>query len=470
MEKEKEVNELLGSENVNKVINDIKAGKISRMQIKQLSLKMHSMHQNQNVHGDFMHHTQNTADIKNHDLFRLLLDSWYTNELFNLDSSECQKKFHEILDEIRNDSSKKLCEYKEKIRKGHNDKIEERLSKLKYQNNEIFISRRFKDTENGTTCDIEKLFTNETNNIVMIVGEAGAGKSSIASKIVKEWAEGDRNEDKECCLFLSASNSNITLPLNKLIWDGVGTSGWGEDTVQQVFEQLGGLARNNKIIIVLDGIDEIGSITKQDIDDAGRIAEDPAGRLSLKTLCAGILNEKIIPGARVIATGRTELKVPGINTKHFVIEDLNDTDRNVLVKKVEQNPSEIERIEKALEKLSDSQKDQFLKHPMTTRMIISLIKEEENFDMSKISNSTEVYLLSIIKNLNHQNSDTKPFTELTKENKVQLQNCFKICLHKIQTMNSASAIEGWQIVDNKDETCFQTHLLDKNNSDSSHIN
>ena len=77
-----------------------------------------------------------------------------------------------------------------------------------------------------------------------------------------------------------------------------------------MFEHLGGLARNNKIIIVIDGMDEIGRITKQNIDDAGRIAEDPASRLSIKTLCAEILNKKILPGARVVATGRTELKVP----------------------------------------------------------------------------------------------------------------------------------------------------------------
>ena len=127
----------------------------------------------------------------------------------------------------------------------------------------------------------------------------------------------------------------------------------------------------------------------------------------------------------------------------------------------EQNISERVRIGKALENHSGSQKDQFLKHPMTTRMIISHIKEDNHFDISKIFNTAELFMMLIIKNLYHQNSDTQTFTELTKENKANLQNCFKICMHNIQNWNGVSAIEGDQVLDDKDEKCFETHVLDE---------
>ena len=64
--------------------------------------------------------------------------------------------------------------------------------------------------------DIEELmFHDET---VLLKGEAGAGKSSLAVKVVQQWTEGEILKNITCFLMLGAGSDNET-SLCKIIWD-----------------------------------------------------------------------------------------------------------------------------------------------------------------------------------------------------------------------------------------------------------
>ena len=65
--------------------------------------------------------------------------------------------------------------------------IFEKISKLKsVQKHEIYLERRFEETSAGNVLtNIEELMSHDKT--VLLKGDAGAGKSSLAAKIVQHW-------------------------------------------------------------------------------------------------------------------------------------------------------------------------------------------------------------------------------------------------------------------------------------------
>ena len=66
--------------------------------------------------------------------------------------------------------------------------------------------------------------------------------------------------------------------------------------------------------IWIDGLDELGSLTKKESNDAGGVALHPNKEIYMKTLFVEILRQKILPGARVVATGRN---TGAVNTEYI---------------------------------------------------------------------------------------------------------------------------------------------------------
>ena len=59
----------------------------------------------------------------------------------------------------------------------------------------------------------------------MIVGEAGSGKSSIASKIIKQWADKTEFNEFKCALYLTVISSSEQNSLYKSVWGGYSFGG-----------------------------------------------------------------------------------------------------------------------------------------------------------------------------------------------------------------------------------------------------
>ena len=238
--------------------------------------------------------------------------------------------------------------YRTSVENGNHMKIDDRIKKLGFGNGqEIYLERRFKETGTGRETTVEDLVLK--TETVLVKGVAGAGKSSVAAKIVQQWAQGIHLKGITCCLFLAAG-SEEKIPLIKIIWDEhILKSHRSDNEAEEVFYLLQDLADQGKLAIIVDGLDELGTITTKDIATARRAATHTHTLVDIKTVCAGILSQDILPGAKVLATGRsTELinkEVLGGKAILYELIDFTESDRNKMVEMMEQDPNERIRIE-----------------------------------------------------------------------------------------------------------------------------
>ena len=100
----------------------------------------------------------------------------------------------------------------------------------------------------------------------------------------------------------------------KLIWDEHGSFNDHRDKdLKDAFQYIKELDKTGNLSIWIDGLDELGSLTKKESNDAGGVALHSNKDIYPKTLFVGILRQKILPGARVVATGRN---TGAVNTEY----------------------------------------------------------------------------------------------------------------------------------------------------------
>ena len=195
--------------------------------------------------------------------------------------------------------------YRSSIMKGQHEKVQFKIKKLQSDSgHEIYVERCYRETSTGkTTSSVKDLLL--PNRVVLLKGESGSGKSSVATKLIQRWAKGEEAEDISCILFLSAGSEG-RLSLQRILWDGnCNTVNWKEEDFQEAFLGLKDLAFEGKIAILIDGLDEMGNFTLTDVSNATKASANPLLEVDMRTACAGILTQKIFPHARVLATGRT---------------------------------------------------------------------------------------------------------------------------------------------------------------------
>ena len=93
----------------------------------------------------------------------------------------------------------KIQKFRACIKNGQHEKIQPRIERLKQSKEEkarsvggreIYVERRFKETNTEKlTSSVRDLLL--PNKVVLLKGEAGAGKSSVVTKLVQRWAEGE---------------------------------------------------------------------------------------------------------------------------------------------------------------------------------------------------------------------------------------------------------------------------------------
>ena len=87
------------------------------------------------------------------------------------------------------------------IRNKQHGKIQSKVRRLADKDGkEIYLKRTFKNVRTeAKTQNIEAMILN--NQITIIKGEAGSGKSSVAVKTIQTWSEGQILSGVDLCLF-----------------------------------------------------------------------------------------------------------------------------------------------------------------------------------------------------------------------------------------------------------------------------
>ena len=221
----------------------------------------------------------------------------------------------------------------------------------------------------------------------------------MTAKTVHDWALGKTLKNMTCCLILSAGSTE-KIPMNKLIWDEYkGMHSLNASEIEELFSCLQVLAFEGSLAIIIDGLDELGAMSKGDVSNAARAAAHPSLAVDMRTLCAGILSKTILPGAKVLATGRSTEVINRdiLEGKALLYEfvGLTDEDRTKLIDMMEQDKGEQERIQKELDRVATDNNEFFMKTPLMVRMIITLIIDRK-VTIERAKNSSEIYLMLLL--------------------------------------------------------------------------
>ena len=394
-----------------------------------------------------------------------LLPLSYQGDL--LKALEDNKKGAVKTDILMRDQLILLDYYRNGVKQGKQTGVSDQIGHLEDSNNqEIYIERKVREQSTGQeTYNLEDLFSHD--NTVLLKAEAGAGKSSLSAKIVQRWAQGNILKNITCLLMLRAG-SDMKVPLLRIIWeDFTGAKVWSAEQFENVFLCLSMLADEGRLAIIIEGIDELGHMTPKNITKANTAAIYPTTEIDMKTACAGILTKKVFSGAKVIATGRnTEMvncEILKNKAKMYELLELNDSDREIMVQLMEQNPKDQNRIKLELENVSTAGNKHLLKKPLFTKSIIQL-SVSRNVDMRKVKNSSQVFLMVVLKNLDYHSEQAQSLTGLDPPEYHQYLNmCFKMCKQKLQTKHDRdiNTIRGTSINVVDKGTCFKIDVADE---------
>ena len=359
----------------------------------------------------------------------------------------------------------KIDKFRTTVKDGKHQKVQDRIKRLaNLQKSEVYLERKFKDSATGKeTSKIEDFVLEDSTTLLQ--GEAGSGKSSVAAKAMQKWADGQHMKDITCCLFLAAG-SEKEIPLCKIVWDEYNeVQKWTDSEAKEVFQQLQHMADEGKLAIIIDGLDELGAMKMKDLSNARRAANHSPLEVDMRTACVGILSKIILPGAKVFATGRnTELVnndiLAGLASVKELVE-LSVSDRENLIEMMEMDVAERLRIQEELERVSLSGNNYFLRTPLMTRVIIQLIVKKF-VDIEKVNNSSDIFLMVVLRNLDfHANLNTN-FLELDPpEDHRYLVMCLMLCQMQIQSTegDTSNIIKGIQRNVENVGLCFEKKAL-----------
>ena len=331
------------------------------------------------------------------------------------------------------------------IRIGQLDKVQNKLNRLiDKDGREIYLKRTFKNIR--TEAEIQNIETMILNNkITLIKGEAGSGKSSVAVKTIQAWSEGKILNGVNLCFFFSVG-SDLKIPLQKLIWGGFnGLSGWNDVDYKEAFTHIEDLALQNKVVVVIDGVDEFGLMTQNEVTRAAEASFHPKSEITLTTLCAGLLSQKILPGSKILATGRSvgavNQEIMNNQGEVFMFFTMEERDREEMVKMMVNDPELQEYLLRTVAAISIRGNHYFTQTPLMTKNIIKLSIDRKEH-ITPASSSTELYLMLMINNMNYHNVDDEAFTMMNSEDRKHFLNSLVLCQNHLQRGKTDQPIEG----------------------------
>ena len=74
------------------------------------------------------------------------------------------------------------------------------MDNMKRCGKEIYVERSYRESNTGEAfLDMKNILW--PNRVVLLKGSAGSGKSSVATKLIKRWAEGEEVTSAACVFF-----------------------------------------------------------------------------------------------------------------------------------------------------------------------------------------------------------------------------------------------------------------------------
>ncbi|XP_032139844.1 protein NLRC5 isoform X3 [Sapajus apella] len=152
--------------------------------------------------------------------------------------------------------------------------------------------------EDGTDVSISDLFNTRTNKgprVTILLGKAGMGKTTLAHRLCRKWAEGHLDCFQALFLFEFRQLNLITrfLTLPQLLFDLYLSPESDPDAVFQYLED-----NADQVLLIFDGLDEaLQPCSSTD-------PEDPDGPGPVLALFSGLCNGTLLPGCWVLVTSR----------------------------------------------------------------------------------------------------------------------------------------------------------------------
>ena len=147
--------------------------------------------------------------------------------------------------------------------------------------------------------------TNDQNpRSILVIGRPGIGKSILATKILRDWANGvdEYYSDKICFLFrLRWFNITKIKDMSLKTFLRFGTT-LSEEEFESIYEDI--VPKPQEAILIFDGLDEIYGNPTHVVEEACLIPDDPTASMSPLNLFVKLLFGNIFPGATVVVTSR----------------------------------------------------------------------------------------------------------------------------------------------------------------------
>ena len=136
---------------------------------------------------------------------------------------------------------------------------------------------------------------------VLMLGKAGIGKTTLIKQIASQWAKKELWKHVEYLFVITLRQlwQDRKLTLGDLLLDGLSL------TEEEKIAALNHLRENaSTVMIVAEGWDEIKYTGKEGIE------RDDTKKVELNTILSSILNNVMLPGAKVLLTSRPNNNVP----------------------------------------------------------------------------------------------------------------------------------------------------------------
>ena len=149
----------------------------------------------------------------------------------------------------------------------------------------------------------DKLRDRHAPRNVLILGKAGIGKTTLVKQIAKQWAEKKLwNDDVEYLFVITLRElrQERNLKLGDILLGGLGLT---EEEKSEALKQL--CEKSERTMVFLEGMDEASYFKYEK-----KLQRDCTMEVGVNTLLSGIIDNTMLPGAKVIITSRPNDNIP----------------------------------------------------------------------------------------------------------------------------------------------------------------
>ncbi|XP_053113727.1 NACHT, LRR and PYD domains-containing protein 3-like isoform X2 [Hemicordylus capensis] len=155
-------------------------------------------------------------------------------------------------------------------------------------------------SEQTAAITIDSLFGEDTDRAqtAVLLGAAGVGKTTMARKILLDWAAGRLFPDRfDSVFYLSCRQMNLVVGQTSLA--DLSLNSHPEFTQKEAQQEL--LMSPGRLLFIVDGFDELNCSTEQ---EEGNLSTDPHERKPVGILLSSLFQKTLLPEACLIITTR----------------------------------------------------------------------------------------------------------------------------------------------------------------------